>query len=95
MPTPPSLITKSQFSPSSIDRIIPFWLVAMSTPFDSTNFITQPPLWDLFPGLSTIRGFKKAIVGADENNAFVRFKNGAYLLPMKISVHRRPYTRSV
>src|SRR5687767_254154 len=48
MPTPPSLITVSQFSPSSVDLIIPRWLVATIIPFDSTNFITQPPLWTCF-----------------------------------------------
>src|SRR5580658_7868066 len=43
MPTPPSLITKAQLSPSSVDLNIPPWLVVTSTPFDSTNFPTKPP----------------------------------------------------
>src|ERR1700704_2893549 len=38
MPTPPSLITKAQLSPSSVDLNIPLWQLARSPAFDSTIF---------------------------------------------------------
>src|SRR5688572_30115793 len=61
MPTPPSLITKSQFSPSSVDLNIPLWLVAISIPFDSTNFITQPPVWTCFQVLPRLVDLKRPL----------------------------------
>ena len=49
----------------------------------------------MFPGFSTVSGFKKASVGADENCTSGSFKNGAYSWLLKIFEYRRPYTRSV
>src|SRR5882757_7215531 len=49
----------------------------------------------LFPGFSTVSGFKKTSVGADENCAAGSFKNAEYPFLLKICECRRPYTRSV
>ncbi|WP_332368074.1 hypothetical protein [Spirosoma telluris] len=43
---------------------------------------------DPFPGFSIVSRFKKAVVGADENGASDRFKNGAYPFLLKIRVYR-------
>ena len=49
----------------------------------------------MFPGLSTVSGFTKASVGADENGAAGSFKNAEYPFLLEICEYRRPYTRSV
>src|SRR4051812_33030882 len=60
MPTPPSLITRAQLSPSSVDLNIPPWLVTRSTPFDSTIF-PQPPACSCFQDFPLLVDLKKPL----------------------------------
>src|SRR5688500_1073558 len=60
MPTPPSLITNDQLSPSSVDLNIPPWLVARSTPFDSTIF-PQPPAGSCFQDFPLLVDLKRPL----------------------------------
>src|SRR5687768_14706991 len=57
---PPSLITRSQFSPSSVDLNIPCVLATRSTPFDSTIFITQPTTCTYFQVFPLLVDLKRA-----------------------------------
>src|SRR5690606_16855373 len=49
----------------------------------------------MFPGFSTVSGFIKAFISADENCTSGSFKNGVYLFFLKICKYRRPYTCSI